>query len=82
MASARDHLAKREKELEEVLAEKERRVKELEMEVLSLTQKMVRMDGDHANHMREKQEELEKVKVGGVCDGRVWVVCVMKVCAW
>ena len=55
--------ADREKELVDELSKKQRRVGELEMEVLSLTQKIVRMDADHVHRMREVQEELERYKV-------------------
>ncbi len=55
--AARDRLARREKELES-------EVQKLEMKVLELTQTMAKMEGDHVQRMREKQEELDRCKVG------------------
>ena len=63
--AARDRLAQRGKELEDELSKEKKRVQELDMQVLDLMQQMTRMEGDHNQRMREKQEELDRCKVGG-----------------
>ena len=66
MESVRACLAERDRELEEMkgaLAERDRHIKEVELKLLSATQQMAANAGDYAQHMKEKDEELEQYKV-------------------
>lgn len=68
LESAQARLAERERELEEMqeaLSERDRRIQEMEIKLLSMTQELATSAGDHAQQMREKERELEQLKVKG-----------------
>lgn len=49
--------------MQEALAKRDRRVKEVELKLLSVTQEMAANAGDFAQRMRDKDVELEQYKV-------------------
>ena len=50
-------------EAQEALADKDRRLKEVELKLLSTTQEMAANAGDYAERMRAKDNEIEQYKV-------------------
>ena len=59
-------LAERERELgqaREELGERDRRLKEVEIKLLSATQELAANAADYAQRMRDKEEELDQYKV-------------------
>ncbi len=64
--AARAELVKKERklgEMKDAMDDKERKVKEMELKILSMTQEMATIAGDHAQEMRAKESELEEQKV-------------------
>ena len=66
LGAAQARLAEAEEEaagLREGLADRERRIKELQLELLSSSQSMAADANSHGQQMREEQEQLNKCKV-------------------
>ena len=69
LEEVKQQLEEKERDLDDLTAalkEKDIRVKELEIELLTANQKQLAGDGEHAHEMREMAEKLDQCKVSSI----------------
>lgn len=64
-------------ELKAAMGDKDRAIKQLEIELLTASQKLATEAGDHAQQMQDQADEMNRCKVGPTTNTPVWQIMYM-----